>query len=516
VFEALSAVSDHLPVVADYQVIGATPFVLITQSGGNTTVTEGGSPDSYQINLQTVPSANVQVTVDPDAQTDLGAGAGVPVLLTFTPADALIPQTVTVTAVDDLTVEGTHSSVISHTAVSADSGYNGISIANVVASIVDNDNPSVVITEIMYEPQSDETAPGVAEWIEIVNTGPGAVILDGWMFDDEDGTNWGAIPTGTVLNPNQIAVFFDSVFTSAATFRSEWSVPASALVVGVTWGALANTPGANDEMLELRNGVGTTIDLVDYDEASPWPSGADGPSIYLKGLTLDNNNGVNWSRSVVNQASAVSPSGPTFATSDVGSPGRFFLPGDYNTNGVVDTADYVLWRQLLGTSDPRADGSGPTTGVPNGVVDQFDHTFWKMNFGNVGVPPAGSGAGAGEEAVASLLNEPVGVQMTQAEPTAFRNASATDAALIDIISESAAASPRRTLNVDSLSDVPQATISANLLLVLTRANEMATSYETFVSTVETFGDQSAAAFDECLELLDVEELYHGIGASIVL
>jgi hypothetical protein len=61
------------------------------------------------------------------------------------------------------------------------------------------------------------------------------------------------------------------------------------------------------------------------------------------------------------------------------------LPGDYNFNGVVDAADYVVWRKTVGsTNDPRADGSG------NGIVDQADYDFWRANFGNT----MGAGSGA--------------------------------------------------------------------------------------------------------------------------
>jgi hypothetical protein len=377
-----------------------SPGVLIVHSGSRVDIAEGGVTDSYQIALQSLPTADVMITVDPDVQTNLGAGAGVAIVLTFTTANGLIPQMVNVTATDDLAVEGVHTSLITHTATSADSAYNGIAIGNVVANIVDNDAPpvtSIVISEIMYNPASDESAPGVGEWIEVVNTGAAAVDLGGWLFDDEDSLNWGAIPMGTVLNPNQRAVFFDTAFTSAATFRAEWSVPTSALVVGITWASLANTPSATNEILELLDTNDMTMDVVNFDDVSPWPSGTvNGPSIYLTNLALDNNNGANWARSVVGVADAVSPSGGTFNTSDVGSPGRGFLAGDYNRNNAVDAADYVLWRKTLGmTSLLLADGSGPTPGVPNGVVDQPDYDYWSANFGTTSESGGGSETGGG-------------------------------------------------------------------------------------------------------------------------
>ena len=71
------------------------------------------------------------------------------------------------------------------------------------------------------------------------------------------------------------------------------------------------------------------------------------------------------------------------------------IPGDYNTNGVVDAADYVLWRNNLngGTSLPNDDTPG---------VGQDDYTRWRTHFGEI----AGSGLAASMPAV---VPEPVAV-----------------------------------------------------------------------------------------------------------
>ena len=59
------------------------------------------------------------------------------------------------------------------------------------------------------------------------------------------------------------------------------------------------------------------------------------------------------------------------------------VPGDYNSNGVVDAADYVIWRNHLATITPLInEGASPN------IVDQADYDFWKANFGKT----AGSGA----------------------------------------------------------------------------------------------------------------------------
>jgi GH35 family endo-1,4-beta-xylanase len=53
-------------------------------------------------------------------------------------------------------------------------------------------------------------------------------------------------------------------------------------------------------------------------------------------------------------------------------------PGDYNADGHVDAADYIVWRRALAsTADLRADGNA------NGVVDVGDFDVWRSHFGYV-------------------------------------------------------------------------------------------------------------------------------------
>jgi hypothetical protein len=60
------------------------------------------------------------------------------------------------------------------------------------------------------------------------------------------------------------------------------------------------------------------------------------------------------------------------------------LAGDYNGNGIVDAADYTVWRDHLGQSVTLPNDTTP------GSVIQADYDVWKANFGN----HSGSGSGA--------------------------------------------------------------------------------------------------------------------------
>jgi hypothetical protein len=64
------------------------------------------------------------------------------------------------------------------------------------------------------------------------------------------------------------------------------------------------------------------------------------------------------------------------------------VPGDYNGNGVVDAADYLVYRRHVGTSFQLGN---EVNGVTPGQVTAQDYTEWRARFGNNG---AGSGLGA--------------------------------------------------------------------------------------------------------------------------
>jgi hypothetical protein len=60
------------------------------------------------------------------------------------------------------------------------------------------------------------------------------------------------------------------------------------------------------------------------------------------------------------------------------------VPGDYNNNGTVDTADYIVWRKNQGTANVLPnDPTGGTIGVAQ-------YNTWRSHFGQ----PPGSGSAA--------------------------------------------------------------------------------------------------------------------------
>lgn len=114
--------------------------VRITESGNQTDLVEGQKSDTYSLELTSQPNSDVTINFITDS-TQINSINSV----TFTPENWQTKQTITVISVDDNQVLGDRTSTISHTAVSSDSNYNGIAIADVNASITENDTPGIVI-----------------------------------------------------------------------------------------------------------------------------------------------------------------------------------------------------------------------------------------------------------------------------------------------------------------------------------------------------------------------------------
>jgi hypothetical protein len=70
------------------------------------------------------------------------------------------------------------------------------------------------------------------------------------------------------------------------------------------------------------------------------------------------------------------------------------MAGDYNNNGTIDTADYVLWRNMVGGRVPLPNDGG----VSPGITDYNDYNYWRSRYA--------LGAGSGSLNSAAAVPEP--------------------------------------------------------------------------------------------------------------
>jgi len=217
----------------------------------------------------------------------------------------------------------------------------------------------VIITEIMYNPNSSETNTKT-QFIEIGNTTANSIDLGNWTIDDEDADGPNTIPTGTTIPAYGIVVLCGG---SEADFRTAWgtAIDANALIVsflddGQTMFNLSNSPSATSEIIQLKNASTTLIDEVNFDDSSPWPSDNNASSIYLN-LTpstmtsVNNDDGANWSISVAGTDGAIQDGASgVWNGNDFGSPGNVqgqsALPVELTsfTANVVDNSVVLSWQ----------------------------------------------------------------------------------------------------------------------------------------------------------------------------
>ena len=119
-----------------------------------TVLEEDTAGNSYTVALFRQPTADVTVTVAGHAGTDVTPS---PATLTFTSLNWATAQTVTVKAGNDAdTVDDRVS--LTHSAMSADSAYNGITIASVAVTVTDNDGTGVHVSKTSLTVREEDTA----------------------------------------------------------------------------------------------------------------------------------------------------------------------------------------------------------------------------------------------------------------------------------------------------------------------------------------------------------------------
>ena len=191
-----------------------TAGVTVTPTSGLTT-TEAGGTATFTVVLDTQPSADVAIAL---SSNDSGEGTALPASLTFT-GGALgnwnVPQTVTVTGVDDVEVDGDITySVSLAAAASTDTNYDSLDPDDVSLTNLDDDSAGVTVT-----PTSGLTtteAGGTATFTVVLDTQPSADVAIALSSNDSgEGT---ALPASLT-------------FTGGAL--GNWNVPQTVTVTGV-------------------------------------------------------------------------------------------------------------------------------------------------------------------------------------------------------------------------------------------------------------------------------------------
>ncbi len=144
------------------------------------TATEGGDTAAFTVRPVSPPAGSSAVTVTIGASSPASQCTFAPTTLTFTAANFTTPQTVTVTAVNDASAEGTHSCAPA-TITAAGTGYAGISATPPTITIFDNDNPNFTISKAVSA--GSISAPGALTYTITVDNNGTAVLTSPVVTD---------------------------------------------------------------------------------------------------------------------------------------------------------------------------------------------------------------------------------------------------------------------------------------------------------------------------------------------
>jgi alpha-tubulin suppressor-like RCC1 family protein len=208
----------------------------------------------YRLRLNTQPPLgnNVTITATPNAQITVN-----PSTLTFTNSDWSTYQEVTVTAVDDAIAEGAHTGTVTHAA--SGGGYGAVTIANLTATITDNDTAGYTLTPITT------VTGGRLVTTESGGQGKFTIALS-------------SKPTGTVtINLSSSLTTEGTVSPSQVQFLPEvWNVAQTITITGQSDGI---DDGDKNYQIDFANPVSTDLN---YNGASHKP-----PSVLMVNQNID-------------------------------------------------------------------------------------------------------------------------------------------------------------------------------------------------------------------------------------
>lgn len=193
-----------------------------------------------------------------------------------------------------------------------------LAAAVIAASFSLNASAALLITEV------DAAGSGNtynADWFELTNTGPSAVILTGWRIDDSVSSfaNSVALRGVTSIAAGQSIVFLEANASATndetikTNFINAWfgGTAPSWLVLGTYGGSGVSFSTTAGDAVTLYNSTGTIMAGVTFGAT---PAGA----------TLDNAAGVNGA--AISTPSAVGVNGAFAAAGEIGSPGVVPVP----------------------------------------------------------------------------------------------------------------------------------------------------------------------------------------------
>ena len=135
---------------SSFNLVAATADIRVFPATGLFT-SQAGDFATFTVELAVAPTANVTVNL---SSSNTSVGTVSPATLTFTTADWNVPQTVTVTGVNDHQSGSVRYQVVFSPAVSSDSSYSGLTPASVSVTNLPSEVQNIKVTNLAVNPST--------------------------------------------------------------------------------------------------------------------------------------------------------------------------------------------------------------------------------------------------------------------------------------------------------------------------------------------------------------------------
>lgn len=339
-------------------------------STGTLATTEGGPNETFTVVLDAEPQTNVVISATSD---NLAEGLVSPANLTFTPTNYNVPQTITVTPVDEFIVDGDQAYEVTLSIVDASSDNNFDGLADQDVSVTNADNDTAILT-ITDKAENEDVASGELVFDVTLDIEVDGGFAVAYSFSNGTATGGGTDFTGISgvltfdgnageVQTITVSIVDDQILEQTEDFTVQLGTPSNPAITLANGGTATGSINDDDNCAPapiLDTSVATSfcdvidVNLNDYTNTPP-PAGT-----VLTWSTLSN---------PLNENAYLSPSQVANPPND-GSYFGFFL----NTNGTPndfsdDCASGVMEVELILNTSPTltdfADGERCGPGVVN-------------------------------------------------------------------------------------------------------------------------------------------------------
>ncbi|NKQ35836.1 MAG: tandem-95 repeat protein [Chloroflexi bacterium] len=209
--------------IDDFMIYEPPPGIrFLTPWSGSLTLYENGPAQTYQIGLWTVPAGDVEITVTADSQSEVSLdGSNFAITQTFVLTGTAV-QNITVRAIDDALIEGTHATTITHTITATADPANypaTTSIPTINAAVSDNDfdsdgdNIADAYDSDPNDPNIPGSYPSVTYLINIDNE-------DNIQSGNPDGDLGQCVFNTSNNHPIEFNIFIDEALPASSAYLS--------------------------------------------------------------------------------------------------------------------------------------------------------------------------------------------------------------------------------------------------------------------------------------------------------